>query len=80
MSQSNNREQTLNLIAKLLKSDGNFREDANLDEMTINELEFYSNIIPTYEELLRTTGSFLLDCTPKFYFGFYDIVKGDEDQ
>lgn len=70
-------KQTLNLIAKLLKNVGEFREDANLDEMTINELAFYSTIIPFYESFLKSAGGhFETNEMPKFYYGFYGFDKG----
>jgi Ecdysteroid kinase-like family len=54
-----------------------FRDDAKLDEMTINELTFYSKIIPYYEKFLKTSGSDLeTKWAPKFYYGFYGFDKG----
>jgi hypothetical protein len=71
-----NSKQKINLIAKLLKNVEDFREDANLDEMTINELAFYSEILPFYENFLKDVKGFDTNWTPKFYYGFYGFEKG----
>lgn len=56
---------------------GDFREDANLDEMTINELAFYSKILPFYENFLKVEQVDLeANWAPKFYYGFYGFSKG----
>lgn len=71
------REQSLDLIAKLLRHIENFREDAKLDEMTFNELTFYKDIMPFYKGLLNDAESEIdSDWTPKFYYGFYGFDKG----
>lgn len=71
------RKQTLNLIVKLLKRLDKFSDDANLDEMTYNELVFYSQILPSYSTLLKNAGvDFEATWTPKFYYGFYGLTNG----
>lgn len=64
------------MIAKLLKNEGNFRDEASLDEMTVNELEFYSNVIPSYGKFLKESGGLEPELTAKFYFGFYGLDEG----
>lgn len=62
---------------KLLKRLAKFSEDANLDEMTFNELVFYSKILPCYSEIVEKAGvDFKADWTPKFYYGFYGLTNG----
>lgn len=71
------RHQTLNLIVKLLKRIEKFSDDANLDEMTFNELVFYSKILPHYSDMLKSANvDFEAEWTPKFYYGFYGFTKG----
>jgi hypothetical protein len=67
---------SLNLIAKLMKHLDGFSEDCRLDEMTFNELKFYADVLPIYENVLKGSESSVHDWTPKFYFGFYDFDKG----
>lgn len=72
-----NSKQSLNLIAKLLKNTEAFREEANLDEMTINELSFYSKILPYYGRFLKESrADFEEISAPKFYYGFYGYDEG----
>lgn len=59
-----------------MKDEENFREDASLEDMTINEFEFYSNIIPSYCEYLKDSGGVGANLTPKFYYGFYGFDEG----
>lgn len=70
----------MSLIAKLMKElPGEFRVDAKLDEMTVNELTFYRNILPAYEKLLSDAGGKVkAEWAPKFYYGMYGITKGQE--
>lgn len=70
-------QQTLNLIAKVLKNDESYREIGNQDAMTINELNFYTQILPFYKKMLINAGlNNETDWTPKFYYGFYGFEKG----
>lgn len=55
---------------------GNFREAAKLDEMTINELFFYQEIMPVFTKSVEKAGM-KADWTPRFYYGFYGISKGN---
>lgn len=75
------RSHNLNLIAKMMKElPGDFREDARLDEMTVNELVFYRDILPTYEKLLIASGGKVkAEWTPKFYYGIYGFNEGQNE-
>lgn len=54
----------------------NFREECNLDEMTWNELQFYSEILPILKKFVTKTNLNISNWTPKFYFGFYGFNEG----
>lgn len=69
-------QHTLKLIAKILRNDANFREITRLDDMTINELKFYSQILPIYKNILKKADIEDDDVAPRFYYGFYGFDKG----
>lgn len=65
--------QSLNLIAKMIK---NFEgTDIKADEMTFNELTFYSKILPNFTEISKQ-GGIEANWVPKLYYGFYGFDQG----
>lgn len=69
------RTQNLSLFAKMTKNLGEFREEAKIDEMTINELAMFSKILPFYQKMFKDSGM-PVDSLPRLYYGFYGFDSG----
>lgn len=66
------------LVVKLMKGDDNYRFASRSYVQFANEIYMYTQVLPQFEKLLRSSQSplSLEDVTPRVFYGFFGQVAG----